>query len=106
MKVYNLKDFKGGWFIGNFIPTLHSTNQFEISVKKYKSGDHDQKHLHKHAVEYTIIIEGVVKMNNTQYYADDIIEISKEEATDFTAITNATTCVVKIPCVIGDKYLI
>ena len=34
-----LKNFTKGWFVGNFDPSLIKTNDIEIGVKEYKSGD-------------------------------------------------------------------
>lgn len=47
MKLFNVDDFKGGWFIGDFEPTILRTKDFEISVRHYKAGDEEQKHVHK-----------------------------------------------------------
>ena len=41
-----LDDFIKGWIIGNFSPTLHATNQFEVAVKKYQSGEYEKRHFH------------------------------------------------------------
>lgn len=106
MRLYNLNDFKGGWFVGNFLPTILPSDEVEVSIKRYKAGDYDAKHVHKVADEVTVIVEGVVKMNDIGYRADDVIWIEKGDETDFLAVTDAVTCVVKIPCVKGDKYLI
>lgn len=106
MKLYNWNNFKGGWFCGAFLPSIFITDNFEISIKKYKSGDHDPSHIHKVADEITMIVDGLVKMNGVKYHTDDIIWIEKGDVTDFTAITDAVTCVVKIPSVKGDKYLV
>lgn len=106
MKLFNLNDFKGGWFIGNFLPTIIPSNEVEVAIKRYKAGDYDAKHLHKVADEITVIVDGVVKMNDIGYRADDVIWIEKGDETDFLAVTDAVTCVVKIPCVKGDKYLV
>ena len=46
----NLKDMVGGWFIGNFNPSVWNTESFEVAVKEYKAGDKEQKHLHKIAI--------------------------------------------------------
>jgi anti-sigma factor ChrR (cupin superfamily) len=100
----NLKNFTKGWFIGNFKPTLFKTKKFEIAIKKYNKGDKEIKHYHKKAIEYTIIIKGWVKMNSDIYKTNDIIIIDKKESTDFEALTNVTTCVIKIPCSKNDKY--
>lgn len=105
MKLYNWNDFKGGWFVGNFFPTIIPSDNVEICIKRYKADDYDQSHYHKEADEITMIIEGLVSMNKIKYHADDIIWIEKGEATDFKALTDAITCVIKIPCVKNDKYL-
>jgi quercetin dioxygenase-like cupin family protein len=105
MKLYNLSNFTGGWFIGNFIPTIIPSNDVEVSIKRYNAGDHDQSHHHKEADEITVIVEGQVSMNKIKYHADDILWIEKNEITDFLALTDAITCVIKIPCVKNDKYL-
>jgi len=67
MEKFSLKDMIGGWFIGNFEPSLLKTNDVEVSVKKYKAGDYDKKHYHKVGTEYTVIVSGVVKMLDKIY---------------------------------------
>ena len=60
MKVAKLSDMKGGWFIGNFEPSLYKTNDCEVAVKTYKKGDFEAAHFHKIATEYTIVASGKV----------------------------------------------
>jgi quercetin dioxygenase-like cupin family protein len=105
MKIFNLKNFIGGWFIGDFSPTIVSTEKFEISVKNYKKGDRESSHTHLLAEELTVIAEGSVTMNGNIYKKGDIILIEKGEYTDFNAIEDSITVVVKIPSVKGDKYV-
>ncbi len=104
MDKYNLDDFTKGWFLGNFSPTLLDTKDFEIAIKRYEPGDYEPKHYHKLADEITVVVVGVVSMNDEIYHEGDIVHIAKEEATDFRAITKSVTCVVKVPSAIGDKY--
>lgn len=106
LQVFDWNDFKGGWFIGDFIPTLYPTENVEVCIKRYKRGDYDSCHMHKLATEITMIVEGTVSMNGEEHHKDDIIVIEKGQATDFLAVTDAITCVVKIPCVKGDKYIV
>lgn len=58
MKKHSLADFKGGWFIGDFIPTLRGISEFEVSVKYYYAGDIEAAHYHKIATEWTVITAG------------------------------------------------
>jgi quercetin dioxygenase-like cupin family protein len=105
MKKENLRNFIGGWFIGNFEPSLLKTNDVEVAVKHYKPGDYDNKHYHKIGTEYTVIVKGRVEMSGIEYAEGDILTISPNESTDFRALTETTTVVVKIPGASNDKYL-
>lgn len=104
MNKLNLSNFIKGWFIGNFVPSIITTNDFEIAVKRYKAGDKEESHHHKIATEITVIVSGAVKMNDKEYYADDIIVIQPNESTDFYCVTDAVTVVVKYPGANNDKY--
>lgn len=106
MNVYKVNDFVKGWFVGPFEPSLHPTEAFECALKRYVAGEKEPMHKHEVATEYTVITEGSVRMNGVEYGPDSIIEILPGEATDFEALTDVTTMVVKIPGVRGDKYLV
>jgi hypothetical protein len=105
MEVHKLDDMTKGWFIGNFTPTLHCTNDVEVAVKHYLEGEHEASHHHKIATEYTAIVKGSVLMNGQLFSEGDIIKILPNESTDFKALTDATTVVVKIPGASNDKYI-
>jgi len=105
MKKYDLKKFVKGWFIGGgFEPVIINSYGFEVAVKRYKAGDFEGKHVHKISTEITVIVDGEVEMNGQKYVKDDILVIEPGEATDFKALTDAITAVVKLPSVKGDKY--
>jgi len=106
MKKHAISDFKGGWFLGDFEPTLLKTTDFEISVKYYQAGDHEAAHYHKIATEWTVITSGEVEMNGVCYRAGDIIEVAPGEIAQFSAISDAATTVVKVPSAKGDKYIV
>lgn len=106
MEVFELEDMIGGWFIGNFEPSLFKTNDVEVGVKKYKQGMYEKTHFHKIATEFTLILEGKVKMSGVEYHSGQILIIKPGESTDFEAITDVITVVVKLPGANNDKYLI
>ncbi len=105
MKVYRLDEMTKGWFIGNFSPVVLNTNQVEVAVKKYKAGEYEPTHYHKIATEITVITDGEVKMNHIVYKTGDILVIEPNRPTDFLALTDVTTTVVKFPGANNDKYL-
>lgn len=106
MDINNLNFFHKGWFIGDFDPSLSKTKDFEVGVKFYKSGDSEQSHYHKVSTEYTIVTDGVIKMNDRVFVKNDIITIYPNEVVKFDCIEDATTVVIKTPHTPNDKYLI
>jgi quercetin dioxygenase-like cupin family protein len=105
MKFFHLKDMVKGWFVGNFEPTALLTQDVEVAVKNYKAGDYEPAHYHKIATEITVIADGEVRMNGVTYSSGDIILIEPNQATDFLAITDVITTVVKFPGAKDDKYI-
>jgi hypothetical protein len=106
MDVFRLNDMVKGWFVGDFEPTAIRTAACEVSVKHYKGGDKESAHVHKVAVELTMIVSGQVKMNGRVFGAGDIVVVHPGEPTDFEALIDTTTTVVKLPSAKGDKYLV
>lgn len=106
MKINNLDKMIRGWFIGNFEPTMKKTINCEVAIKKYKAGSYEEKHFHKIATEITVITKGKVKMFDQVFDEGTIIEVEPEDITDFTALTDVETVVVKIPGVNNDKYIV
>ena len=104
MILHNLKNINKGWFIGNFDSSLFKTD-FEVGIKEWKTGEKSQRHYHKIAKEFTVILSGKVLMNNVEYIKGDIIQIDEMEDTDFECMEDALTVVVKTKSVKGDKYL-
>lgn len=104
MDLYKIENMFKGWFIGDFEPSLYKTQDVEVGVKEYEAGEYESHHYHKIATEFTVIIDGKVEMNGKSYSTGDIIRIMPNEITDFKAITNTKTVVVKIPGAQNDKY--
>jgi hypothetical protein len=105
-EIHHLDDMVRGWFIGNFSPSLFKTNEVEVGIRKYKAGETDELHYHKLATEYTAILDGEVEMNGKIYSDGHIIVIKPGIMTDFRAITDVTTVVVKLPGGSNDKYIV
>jgi len=104
MKYDLLDKMTKGWFVGNFEPSIYKSKHVEVAVKKYSKGDAESRHYHRVATEITVVVAGKVLMNNKEYLANDIITVEPNESTDFLALEDAVTTVVKIPCVPNDKY--
>jgi quercetin dioxygenase-like cupin family protein len=106
MNLTKITDYFKGWVVGNFNPSLFQTKDFEVAIKFYKKGDYEPNHLHKISTEYTVILDGQVEMSGIKYISGDILEIKPNQATDFRALSDVKTVVVKSPSSINDKYII
>lgn len=100
----NIKNFKNGWFIGDFSPSLFKTKEFEIAVKYYKKGDSEPKHYHKKITEYNLITKGKIKICDKELSEGDIFVFQPNEIADGVILEDAILVVVKIPSDPTDKY--
>lgn len=106
MKKFKLSDMKGGWFVGNFEPTVFYTKDFEASVRSYYDGEFHDAHYHAIATEINVVIEGSVVVNDDTFSAGDIFVVEPME-TIFPKFVGKTTIVcIKTPSVVGDKYTV
>jgi mannose-6-phosphate isomerase-like protein (cupin superfamily) len=105
LKVHQLVDMKGGWFVGHFSPTVISTTEFEVGVKIYPAGAKEAAHHHKIAEELTVIASGRVIMCGQEFGPGSIIHLEPGDSTSFEALEPTITVVVKRPSVPADKYL-
>ena len=105
METFRLEDMWRGWFVGDFEPSLLRTQDVEVAIKKYQQGEFEEAHYHKIATEITVIISGKVKMNGVEYEEEDVVTIEPYESTDFIALKDTLTVVVKHPGAVDDKYM-
>lgn len=104
MNIYKINDMKLGWFVGNFIPTAHSTNEFEVAYKVHRKGEPYISHYHKIAVEINYLIRGSMKVNDVEISAGEIFVIHPNEVAVPFFLEDCELIVVKTPSILGDKY--
>lgn len=104
MEKTQLSKFIRGWVVGGFEPSLYKTLDVEFAVQKFSKGDFESSHYHKIATEITVIVSGKARMNGTVVVSDDVVVIRPGESTDFEAIEDTVTAVVKVPGALNDKY--
>ena len=99
----NLNEFTKGWLIGDFAPSIIQSKDIEVGVKYYKSGDKESRHVHNFVDEYTIVLTGLIKMNDKIYNERDIVFVEKGISTDFECLSDCITLVIKTPSIPNDK---
>jgi quercetin dioxygenase-like cupin family protein len=106
MQVNEIKNFIGGWFIGNFSPSLHQTQDFEVAYHSYHQGQIWPDHFHKIAREIVYVISGTMKINGTTVTKGNLFILEPNEISRSEYLTDCELLIVKTPSVPGDKYLI
>lgn len=104
MKIARLDEMTGGWFAGDFEPTLLRTDRFEAACKFYRAGAAERRHVHRVATEITVVASGAVTMNGRVVRQGEIVVLEPNESADFVVLEDAVTMVIKVPSVAGDKY--
>ncbi|MEW6994798.1 hypothetical protein AADZ84_11090 [Colwelliaceae bacterium MEBiC 14330] len=105
MEKSNLENFIRGWIVGAFKPSIYSTNDVEFAIQKFQKGDIEASHCHKIATEITVIVSGKALMKGQLLSEGDVVKIAPGEFTDFEALEDTTTAVLKLPGALNDKYL-
>ena len=106
MNHFKLEDFFKGWVVGDFVPSLHLTSEFEVGVKYFSPGDVEEAHKQLVATEITIVIDGVIRMGSNVYAKGDIIEIPPHEVCDFESLSHSSLVCIKFPSIPNDKIVV
>ena len=106
MQIYNINDMRGGWFVGDFEPSVFKNPFFEVAHHQHKKGDPHQRHTHKVTTELTYIIEGEVMVSGKHLKGGDMWTYGKNEISDVECLTDVSLVVVRWPSIPSDKYLV
>ncbi len=101
-----MKDMKGGWFVGNFEPSVYKTEQSEVAYARHDKGQKWDTHYHKKSTEINYLIRGTMKIQNRLLTPGDIFVLKPYEIADPEFLEDCELIVVKTASVIGDKYAV
>jgi quercetin dioxygenase-like cupin family protein len=101
-----MKDMKGGWFIGNFEPTVYKTDQFEVCYKHHNKGEQWDTHFHKEGTEINYLVKGKMIIQNKELIEGDIFILKPYEVADPLFLEDCTVLIIKTPSIPGDKFII
>jgi len=106
MEIFKITDMKGGWFVGDFQPTVFKTNKFEVGFHQYKKGQHWPSHYHKLTTEINYVISGEMKIGGKLLTTGDIFIIHPNEIADPEYLTDCELIVTRDGSFKNDKYII
>ena len=104
MDVYNINNFKNGWFIGNFTPSVFKNPFFEVAHHHHKAGYCGQAHTHKIAQEVTYIVKGSLVASGKHLKTGDMFVYSPHEVANVMFVEDTDLIVIKWPSVPNDKH--
>jgi hypothetical protein len=104
MKLDRIENMVGGWFIGNFEPSIYKTDAFEVCLKRHAKGESWPTHFHKQATEINCLIRGEMTISDVHLTSGDLFIIEKNEIAQPVFLTDCELIVVKVPSILGDKY--
>ena len=106
MDVYHIGDFKGGWFVGDFEPTLLRTKAFEVGWKVHPRHEGIEPHIHHQVTEYNLLAHGRMRVNGRELAEGDLFVLHPGERVDAVVLTDVAHVVcVKEPSIPADKTL-
>ena len=106
MREYSVDQFKLGWFIGDFEPTVHKTKDFEVCYRIQKKGEFHQPHYHPIGTEINYLIKGTLKINDQTFVGPTIFIIDPMEHTYPCCETDCELIIIKTPSLPDDKVLL
>jgi len=106
MEVSHISDFKKGWFVGDFEPSIFRNPFFELAHQKHEAGYKTPKHFHKVTTELTYIVKGKMRVGD-QILSDGCMFVyEKGEVADSEVIEDVDIIVLRYPSIPTDKYFV
>jgi hypothetical protein len=106
MEVSHISDFKKGWFVGDFEPSIFRNPFFELAHQKHEAGYKTPKHFHKVTTELTYIVKGKMRVGD-QILSDGCMFVyEKGEMADSEVIEDVDIVVLRYPSIPTDKYFV
>lgn len=104
MQLFDFNHFQGGWFIGNFLPSILHTSMFEVCYKRHTKGEAWPAHYHKEGVEYNLLVRGTMKMHGKIIEPNTIFIMEPYEVADPEFLEDCEVLIIKVPSIPGDKF--
>jgi len=103
MKNYKLKDMKNGWLVGNFLPSVLKTNEFEVGILSHPKNQKWPAHYHNKLTEINVLLKGKMIINDKLIHEKDIFVLEPKEIAKPVFLEDCEVLCIKVPSIIGDK---
>lgn len=101
-----IENFKKGWFIGNFEPSLLNSRDFEVALQFHPKGFVGEKHYHARSIEYNLIVKGKVNICGEEMNKGDIFIFYPNQISESIFLEDTEIVVIRTPSAQNDKIII
>lgn len=106
MKTYNIKNYKNGWFIGDFFPSIFKNQFFEVGHHIHKKNEQTFPHYHSYTTELNYIIKGKLNVSGNILNEGDIWIYESNEISDVKFLEDSEIIIIRWPSIPKDKTII
>ena len=101
-----LSQFKGGWFLGGFKPSLLPTKAFEVGFKRHLAGSDWPEHYQETATEYNLLLHGRMSIGKQTFNDGDLFIVKPYQVVKPIFVSDCEVVVVKVPSMPGDRVVV
>lgn len=98
------QDYKNGWLVGDFKPSLLETNFMDIGILELEEGTKGDSHYHKEHTEYNYIISGEANVGGHLLSKGDCFIYEPLDKSDVVYTKDTVILCIKTPSKKGDKF--
>jgi len=106
MIISNIDQFKMGWFVGNFEPTIYKNINFEVGHHNYKKGFASKPHTHRVSYEINYIVNGELIASGKHLKKGDMWVYEPNEISDVVFLKDTDLIIIKYPSLPEDKVIV
>jgi len=106
MKKYNIKDFKAGWIVGDFEPSIFKNPFFELAHHTHKAGCDTHPHTHKVTTELNYIVRGSMMVSGQLLTSGDAWVYEPNDVSDVEFLEDTDLIILRWPSIPSDKYMV
>jgi len=101
----NIVDFKAGWFVGDFEPSIFKNPFFEVAHHSHTKGQQTFPHYHAVTNELNYIVKGELVVSGKHLNAGNMWIYEPKEISDVEFLSDVDLIVVRWPSIPSDKYM-
>ena len=104
MKQSNIKNFREGWVVGNFDPSIFKNPFFEVAHHSHKKNDVTFPHYHQVTNELNYIVRGEMMVDKKHLKAGDMWIYEPWDISDVEFLEDTDLMIIRWPSIPSDKY--